>query len=62
MGFDDYATDNLWQLLTDQRQATGSVPTNEFTVERSPRRGRRLAHHLAFPGTACTCTPRGQWP
>ncbi|RDH77742.1 ATP-dependent helicase [Mycolicibacterium moriokaense] len=35
MGFDDYATDNLWQLLTDQRQATGTVPTDAtFVVER----------------------------
>ena len=35
MGFDDYATDNLWQLLDDQRQATGVVPTDTtFVVER----------------------------
>ncbi|HKV18491.1 MAG TPA: crosslink repair DNA glycosylase YcaQ family protein, partial [Mycobacterium sp.] len=35
MGFDDFATDNLWQLLTDQRQATGTVPTDAtFVVER----------------------------
>ena len=35
MGFDDYATDNLWQLLDDQRQATGTVPTDTtFVVER----------------------------
>ncbi|HEX7428761.1 MAG TPA: ATP-dependent helicase, partial [Mycobacterium sp.] len=35
MGFDDYATDNLWQLLDDQRQATGAVPTDAtFVVER----------------------------
>ena len=35
MGFDDYATDNLWQLLNDQRQATGTVPTDAtFVVER----------------------------
>ena len=32
MGFDDYATDNLWQLLTDQRQATGTVPTDATLV------------------------------
>jgi ATP-dependent Lhr-like helicase len=35
MGFDDYAADNLWQLLDDQRQATGTVPTDTtFVVER----------------------------
>jgi ATP-dependent helicase Lhr and Lhr-like helicase len=35
MGFDAYATDNLWQLLDDQRQATGAVPTDTtFVVER----------------------------
>ncbi len=35
MGFDAYATDNLWQLLNDQRQATGTVPTDTtFVVER----------------------------
>ena len=32
MGFDDYATDNLWQLLNDQRQATGTVPTDATLV------------------------------
>src|SRR6202012_3452734 len=26
LGFDDYATDNLWALLDDQRTATGGVP------------------------------------
>src|SRR4029078_533688 len=37
MGFDDYATDNLWQLLNDQRQATGTGPTApHFVVERFP--------------------------
>ena len=35
MGFDEFATDNLWQLLDDQRQATGTVPTDTtFVVER----------------------------
>jgi ATP-dependent Lhr-like helicase len=35
MGFNDYATDNLWQLLDEQRQATGAVPTDTtFIVER----------------------------
>jgi ATP-dependent Lhr-like helicase len=35
MGFDDFASDNLWQLLDDQRQATGTVPTDTtFVVER----------------------------
>jgi ATP-dependent helicase Lhr and Lhr-like helicase len=35
MGFDDFATDNLWRLLDDQRQATGTVPTDiTFVVER----------------------------
>ncbi len=35
MGFNDYATDNLWQLLDEQRQATGTVPTDTtFIVER----------------------------
>jgi ATP-dependent Lhr-like helicase len=35
MGFDDYAADNLWRLLDDQRQATGVVPTDTtFVVER----------------------------
>jgi ATP-dependent Lhr-like helicase len=35
VGFNDYATDNLWQLLDEQRQATGTVPTDTtFVVER----------------------------
>ncbi|HJT93280.1 MAG TPA: crosslink repair DNA glycosylase YcaQ family protein, partial [Mycobacterium sp.] len=35
MGFDDFASDNLWQLIDDQRQATGTVPTDStFVVER----------------------------
>jgi ATP-dependent Lhr-like helicase len=35
MGFDGFASDNLWQLLDDQRQATGAVPTDKtFVVER----------------------------
>jgi ATP-dependent Lhr-like helicase len=35
MGFDDYAADNLWRLLADQRQATGAVPSDTtFVVER----------------------------
>src|SRR6201991_765671 len=32
MGFDSYATDNLWQLLSDQREATGTVPTDTTLV------------------------------
>ena len=35
MGFDEFASNNLWQLLDDQRQATGVVPTDTtFVVER----------------------------
>ena len=35
MGFDTFASDNLWQLLDDQRQATGTVPSDTtFVVER----------------------------
>ena len=35
MGFDEFASDNLWQLLDDQRQATGAVPSDTtFVVER----------------------------
>jgi ATP-dependent Lhr-like helicase len=35
MGFDDFASDNLWTLLDEQRQATGVVPTDTtFVVER----------------------------
>ena len=35
MGFDEFASDNLWQLLDDQRQATGTVPSDiTFVVER----------------------------
>jgi ATP-dependent Lhr-like helicase len=34
-GFNAYATDNLWQLLDEQRQCTGTVPTDTtFVVER----------------------------
>ncbi|MGV0625448.1 ATP-dependent helicase [Mycolicibacter minnesotensis] len=32
LGFDDYATDNLWRLLEDQRTATGTVPTDTTLV------------------------------
>ena len=28
LGFDAYATDNLWRLLDDQRTAAGVVPTD----------------------------------
>ena len=35
LGFNDYATDNLWVLLDDQRSATGTVPTDTtLLVER----------------------------
>src|SRR6201991_3810465 len=35
LGFNDYATDNLWVLLEDQRNATGTVPTDTtLLVER----------------------------
>lgn len=35
LGFNDYATDNLWTLLQDQREATGVVPTDTtLLVER----------------------------
>lgn len=35
MGFDEFAIDNLWQLIDDQRQATGAVPSDTtFVVER----------------------------
>ncbi|WP_018601619.1 ATP-dependent helicase [Mycobacterium sp. 155] len=35
MGFDGYATDNLYQLLRDQREATGIVPSDtSLVVER----------------------------
>ena len=35
IGFDEFASDNLWQLLDDQRQATGTVPSDTtFVVER----------------------------
>ncbi|MDT5350994.1 MAG: ATP-dependent helicase Lhr and Lhr-like helicase, partial [Mycobacterium sp.] len=35
LGFDDYATENLWVLLDDQRAATGVVPTDTtLLVER----------------------------
>ncbi|HKH52044.1 MAG TPA: crosslink repair DNA glycosylase YcaQ family protein, partial [Mycobacterium sp.] len=35
MGFDQFASDNLWQLIDEQRQATGTVPSDTtFVVER----------------------------
>ena len=35
LGFDDYATDNLWVLLDDQRTAAGAIPTDTtLLVER----------------------------
>ncbi|BBY28552.1 ATP-dependent helicase [Mycolicibacterium sediminis] len=35
MGFNEFATDNLFQLLGEQREATGTVPTDStFLVER----------------------------
>ena len=35
IGFDDYARDNLWQLLDDQRAATTAVPSDTtLLVER----------------------------
>ncbi|MGB3665114.1 DEAD/DEAH box helicase, partial [Mycolicibacter algericus] len=32
LGFDDYAADNLWRLLDDQRTATSTVPTDTTLV------------------------------
>ncbi|WP_269210887.1 helicase-related protein, partial [Mycobacterium simiae] len=32
LGFNDYAADNLWVLLDDQRSATGTVPTDTTLV------------------------------
>ena len=32
IGFDDYATDNLWQLIDEQRAATSGVPTDTTLV------------------------------
>lgn len=32
LGFNDYAADNLWVLLDDQRTATGTVPTDTTLV------------------------------
>src|SRR6201991_5133478 len=32
MGFDEFASDNLWQLLDDQRHATGTVPSDTTLV------------------------------
>ena len=35
IGFDDYATENLWRLLDDQRTSTGTVPSDTtLLVER----------------------------
>jgi ATP-dependent helicase Lhr and Lhr-like helicase len=32
IGFDEFASDNLWQLIDDQRQATGTVPSDTTLV------------------------------
>ncbi|MEB3069959.1 DNA glycosylase AlkZ-like family protein [[Mycobacterium] vasticus] len=32
LGFDDYAVDNLWRLLTDQQSATGAIPSDTTLV------------------------------
>jgi len=32
IGFDDYATDNLWRLLDEQRSASGTVPSDTTLV------------------------------
>jgi ATP-dependent helicase Lhr and Lhr-like helicase len=32
IGFDDFATDNLWRLLEEQRESTGTVPTDTTLV------------------------------
>jgi ATP-dependent helicase Lhr and Lhr-like helicase len=32
MGFDEFASDNLWQLIDEQRQATGTVPSDATLV------------------------------
>ena len=31
-GFDEFATDNLWQLLDEQRQSTGAVPSDTTLI------------------------------
>ncbi|BBY78816.1 DEAD/DEAH box helicase [Mycolicibacterium parafortuitum] len=32
VGFDDFATDNLWQLISEQREATSAVPSDTTLV------------------------------
>lgn len=32
IGFDEFATDNLWRLLEEQKEATGTVPTDATLV------------------------------
>ncbi|ORB30670.1 ATP-dependent helicase [Mycolicibacterium parafortuitum] len=32
VGFDDFATDNLWQLISEQREATAAVPSDTTLV------------------------------
>ena len=61
MGFDDYAADNLWRLLDDQRQATGAVPTDTtFVVERFRDELGDWRVILHSP-TGFGCTGRWRW-
>ena len=60
MGFDEFALDNLWQLLDDQRQATGTGAHRHDVRGRTvPRRTRRLAGDPALPLRTSGARPAG---
>jgi hypothetical protein len=61
-GLDDNAIGNLLAYLDEQKEATGSLPTDR--TSRSNARATRSATggSSCIPRTACTCTRRGPWP
>ena len=62
-GLDANARGNLLAYLAEQREATGTLPTDRTPDRRArSRRGRRLAASSCTPRTGCPCTPRGRSP
>ncbi len=62
MGFDDYATNNLWQLLDDQRQATGmSCPPTPHCWWNASATNSATGGSSCTLRTDCGCTVRSRW-
>ncbi|OOK83890.1 helicase domain protein [Mycobacterium kansasii] len=61
LSFDDYATDNLWGLLDDQRAATRVVPTDTTLLVERFRDELGDWRVILHSRTGCGCTDRWRW-